>query len=728
MHGFLVDISEKKRAELEKEHLDDAVARERERLLAIMEGMSDGLLVLDQGGRVRYSNFRASEFLGVAPQSVIGEQLRALLRGGVTDERQLEPWTTDVSRLGERLALTLEIAGPPRRDLSALLFTIPGQGSDEVDVGVLLHDVTQELDLIRAKDQLLTAVSQESYERVQALNRELERRVTAQRSAQKAEAHLAAIVQSSDAAIVGNSLDGLVTSWNPGAERLFGYTASEMVGRPISIIAPPGQRGRPRSVLERIRKGLPIEPYEAVRVRKDGTRVTVVVAVSPIRDQNGTIVSAAAILRDVTASKAAEEAIRRLNQELEARVADRTADLLEANEELKNASRLKSEFLANMSHELRTPLNAIIGFSEVLLDPELSRVGPEQRDQFVGNIHRSGKHLLALINDILDLSKVEAGRMELRYETLALGPLLEGCVSIVTPLADKKNIRLNAVCDPPHSRVRADPAKVKQVLYNLLSNGVKFTSEGGQVSVTASFSDNEARIAVRDTGIGIKPDDQELVFEAFRQIEQGTTRQQEGTGLGLALVKRLVELHGGRITVESTPGQGSCFTFTLPLVEDLHPQQAGFAETAPIAQQESRAVLGLPILVVEDEAESAQLLSIYLTQAGYQVHMVSSVDEALVAIPSVRPFAVMLDIMLPGREGWELLTSLRADPATRDLAVIVVTVVDNAKLGLALGATDYLLKPVEKTALLASVARIVQPGRTAPSPLTALTDNGGGAQ
>ena len=837
LHGFLVDNSEKKLAELEKQRLDAAVKHEHERLTAIVEGMSDGLLVLDQWGIVRYANAKAAELLGVEPAAVVGEKLRGLLGRVVTDGRQLEALSSDMTHLEEHPTLTLAISGPPRRDLSGLLFALPGQGDDATDVGLLLHDVTRELDLLRAKDQLLTAVSQESYQQVQALNRELERRVaiieasddaiigtsadgfvtswnpaaelmfgvtaaeavgqpvsdlssaflppgtqdfipdivervmaskrgerhelgmvrrdgvpitisfaispvvdgsgnvtgsatvlrdvTAQRSAQDAQAHLAAIVQSAGVAIAGNSLTGLVTSWNPGAERLYGYTASEMIGQPISTIVPPDQQDQPRLALERIRKGLPVEPYEAVRVRKDGTHATVFVTVSPIRDQNGTIVSAAAITRDITAQKDAEEAIRKLNRDLEGRVAERTADLLEANEELNKASRLKSEFLANMSHELRTPLNAIIGFSEVLLDPELNHVGTEKRDQFVGNIHRSGKHLLSLINDILDLSKVEAGRMELHYETLSLGPLLQGCVAIVTPLADKKNIRLSVACDPPNGSLRADSAKVKQILYNLLSNSVKFTPEGGQVSVIASVSGSEARIAVRDSGIGIAPEDHERVFEAFRQIEQGTARQQEGTGLGLGLVKRFVELHGGQIALESSPGHGSCFTFTLPLMDSLDSEHSGLAQPAPGVQRESLESRGSPVLVVEDEAEAAQLLSIYLTQGGYQVHTASSVDEALLAIPTVRPAAVLLDIMLPGREGWDLLTSLRADPSTKDLPVIVVTIVDNATLGFALGATDYLVKPIEKTALLDSIARVVQAGRTAHSPLPIPAENGG---
>ncbi|MDE3077271.1 MAG: response regulator, partial [Chloroflexota bacterium] len=433
-----------------------------------------------------------------------------------------------------------------------------------------------------------------------------------------------------------------------------------------------------------------------------------------IRNDAGEIEYGIAAFYDVTQRKRAEAEIRTLNAQLEGRVAERTARLEAANRELEKASRMKSEFLANMSHELRTPLNAIIGFSEVLLDPELSAMPEDQRTQFLANIHRSGRHLLGLINDILDLSKVEAGRMELHPEVARLHDLIWGCMAIVQPLAGKKRIQLQATCQPEDAQVQVDVARVKQVLYNLLSNAVKFTPDGGRVDVTAEVGESEARVAVRDTGIGIKPEDQALVFEEFRQVDQGPARQQEGTGLGLALVRRLVELHGGQVWVDSAPGKGSTFTFILPVSagasEPPGPAAPGIGPSDTLAQ--FRRPAGLSVLVVEDDREAAELLTLHLTRAGYDVHRAATAEEALEAARRIQPFAVTLDVLLPGPDGWDILAALKSDPRTRDIAVIVVSVVDNRELGFALGATDYLVKPIQKDALLAALQRV--DGRLSP--------------
>jgi CheY-like chemotaxis protein/GGDEF domain-containing protein/two-component sensor histidine kinase len=363
-----------------------------------------------------------------------------------------------------------------------------------------------------------------------------------------------------------------------------------------------------------------------------------------------------------------------------------------------------------MSHELRTPLNAIIGFSEVLLDPDLSDMPDDQRAEFLDNIHRSGKHLLGLINDILDLSKVEAGRMELHPEPLAVSTLVQGCLDIVKPLAAKKHIDLKAACEPAELLVEADAARVKQVLYNLLSNAVKFTPEGGRVSVDATIQGEEVHVAVQDTGVGIAADDQELVFEEFRQVDGAATREQEGTGLGLALVRRLVELHGGRIWLRSTIGEGSTFTFALPL---RSAKAAVTGEGKPRNAQESprRTVResrgGLPVVIVEDEQAAAELLTLHLTRAGYEVHRAASAVEAVGLVKEVKPFAVTLDVLMPDRDGWDILASLKSDPDTRDIPVIVVSIVDNRELGFALGASDYLVKPIDRKALLGALQRLI---------------------
>jgi len=242
------------------------------------------------------------------------------------------------------------------------------------------------------------------------------------------------------------------------------------------------------------------------------------------------------------------------------------AQLHERTAQLELLSKHKSDFLTNMSHELRTPLNAIIGFSEIMLDHV--ELPDEQRQTFLDHIQRSGHHLLGLVNDILDLAKVEAGHMELSLERVPLREVLNSCVDVIRGMSDPKLLTLVSHCEPADALVTADPARLKQILYNLLSNAVKFTPTGGQISVNAQVDASEALIAIRDTGIGIRPEDEELIFEPFRQARAPVATKQEGTGLGLPLVRELVGLHGGRVWLDSAPGAGSCFSFTLPHVLD----------------------------------------------------------------------------------------------------------------------------------------------------------------
>jgi signal transduction histidine kinase/DNA-binding response OmpR family regulator len=381
------------------------------------------------------------------------------------------------------------------------------------------------------------------------------------------------------------------------------------------------------------------------------------------------------------------------------------ARLQEQNAALESASRMKSEFLANMSHELRTPLNAILGFSELLLDAGEDDLDGDTETTYLDRIHDSGKHLLKLINDILDLSKIEAGRMDLHAEQFDVGRILGDVLSTVRPLAERKGIELRA--DPSEAGdLYADVGKFKQILYNLLSNAIKFTSEKGQVRVEAHREDEWLHLSVSDTGIGIAPSDQDRVFAEFQQVDSGANRQHEGTGLGLALTKRFVEMHEGRIWLDSEPSKGTCFHVLLP-AHERPPAELPPMDDLP----EPVSSEGPLVLVVEDNAGAAHIMSVHLARGGYRVEVATQGREALDKARALSPAAITLDVMLPDLDGWEVLRELKANPETRDIPVIIASIIDNQPLGYGLGATDYLVKPIDREVLLSRLSRYILPPR-----------------
>jgi signal transduction histidine kinase/DNA-binding response OmpR family regulator len=378
------------------------------------------------------------------------------------------------------------------------------------------------------------------------------------------------------------------------------------------------------------------------------------------------------------------------------------SQLARANEELTRVSNHKSRFLANMSHELRTPLNAILGFSELLLDDTREGVDQRKRQSYLGHIHNSGQHLLGLINEVLDLAKIESGQVELNRMPFHLGSTIAGAIETVEPLAGQKQIRISEEIEWGGS-VFADEAKVRQMLLNLLSNAIKFTPEGGRVTVASRAETNMLFLSVSDTGVGIPLEDQRRIFDEFEQLESGRAMTHSGTGLGLALTRRLAELHGGRIWVDSEPGQGSCFNVVLPL-DSAGVPEGGEEEEIVASVQDDRPL----VLVVEDNLSAAALLSSMLRRAGYRVHVVRDGSEALEKAAELRPLAITLDVLLPGLDGWEVLRRLKSGPQTRDIPVVVVSVVDNRSLGITLGADDYLVKPIGRQALLQALGRHVR--------------------
>ncbi len=405
------------------------------------------------------------------------------------------------------------------------------------------------------------------------------------------------------------------------------------------------------------------------------------------------------VLRDVSQRRNNEDKIRVLNQRLEKRsmeLAEANQALAERNQEVERANRLKSEFLASMSHELRTPLNTILGFSELLSEETAGGLNEKQK-RFLSHIQRDASHLLELINDVLDLSKIEAGRLELRLEKFPMAVAAAEVLTSIRPLAATKSISLDSDLDT-RLMLQADRLRFKEILYNLLSNAIKFTPAGGRVWIESSIVEASVCILVGDTGIGIAAEDQQPIFESFRQASATTKGVREGTGLGLAITKRLVEHHGGRIWVESEPGKGSRFFFTLQLCEPE--EDPGPPENGNLS----------PLLLVASHLTSwrDEILP-QLQHEGFRAEMAGSGADAVQKARELRPDLVLLDLELLGRSGWETLHELKTSPDTRSIPVIIASTSDESKMGAALGAAQSLTKPLTGGALIQAVRGVLQP-------------------
>ena len=381
----------------------------------------------------------------------------------------------------------------------------------------------------------------------------------------QAEQRLRELLEAAPDAILQIDQAGNITLMNHMAEKMFGYTRQELLGKPVEMLVPMESRARHAShraayathpTTRPMGNGLVLQA-----LRKDGSRFPVEISLSP--STSGEPFRATAIIRDITARKAAEDHLRAVQDAHNRELAAHNRELALRNLEVERANRLKTEFLASMSHELRTPLHTIIGFSE-LLGEELEGNLNEKQKRFVDHIHRDSLHLLELINDILDLSKIESGRIELQPEALDLAEVVEESLASIKPLGEAKSLTISARIAPVRG-IRADRRRIKQILVNLLSNAVKFTPSGGQITVGIRIKSGFAEVSVVDTGVGIPPAEHEAIFDIFHQVGNTTKGVREGTGLGLAITRRLVEQHGGTIGVASEPGKGSRFTFTLPV-------------------------------------------------------------------------------------------------------------------------------------------------------------------
>jgi len=443
---------------------------------------------------------------------------------------------------------------------------------------------------------------------------------------------------------------------------------------------------------------------QTVRIVSQEKNYSIRAATTTNRDEVSTLIESVNEMLEQIQQR--DSALGRAHDELERRVQERTTQLAVANKELdlrnrevERATQMKSKFLASMSHELRTPLNAIVGFSDLLGDEIPGQLNDKQK-RFVNHIKQGAGHLLQLINDILDLSKIEAGQLELRCEQFLVKDALPEVLSTIRPLAMAKDIQVQQKLRTDQS-VYADRVRFKQILYNLLSNAVKFTPKGGRIEVDCFESENQVCLSVTDTGVGIHQEDQKVVFEEFRQVEGSRHEVNEGAGLGLAITKRLVEQQGGKISLTSEPGKGSRFTFTLPV--------GNTSRTEPTKPHSllatSSGSFGKPlILVVDDEASARELLVSYLNQE-YRIAIAESGSEAVNKAHELRPDAITLDLSMPGKSGFEALVTLKKDPETTNIPIIIVSIVDQKNLGFALGAADYLIKPIRKPVLLETIRK-----------------------
>ena len=528
-------------------------------------------------------------------------------------------------------------------------------------------------------------------------------------------------------AVVTMDGQGRITSWNPRAETLFGWSGEDVVGRSLAdtIIPPPLREPHRRGLARYLATGEgPVlnRRIEVMAVRRDGSEFPVELAITPLGSTSGDV-SFSAFLSDITARKRAEEELQRTHNELELRVADRTAELATANRDLAEqsrrasvANRFKSEFLANMSHELRTPLNAIIGFTKLMQAGKAGTVSAEQVE-FLQDILTSSQHLLQLVNDILDLARVEAGKIEFRPEVLDLNKVVREVRDIVRELAAARRIQIDVTIDSDVSSVVLDPGRLKQVLYNFLSNAIKFTNEDGKVSIRAR-ADGPAhfRLEVEDTGIGIRPEDVRRLFIEFQQLDTAAAKRYQGTGLGLALTRQLVEAQGGTVGVTSEPGHGSVFYAVLPRV----------GGTAVSADTQSHAATRQPggpvVLVVEDDAIDRKWLVRTLSEAGIGAEVAATGKDAITLVRTRHYDAITVDLLLPDIQGHTVIQAIREEGPNRDTPIIVVTVLAERGLGLGFRVHDVLSKPVRPDELVAALHRVGVP-RDGSQPILIVDDD-----
>jgi PAS domain S-box-containing protein len=539
--------------------------------------------------------------------------------------------------------------------------------------------------------------------------------ITERKRAETARSHLAAIVESSDDAIISTRLDQTVVSWNAAASRLFGYSAEEIIGKPITLIFPPELHEDEEQSLARIRGGERIDHYETYRLTKDGRRVEVSISVSPVRDEQGRIVGASKIARDVGALREVQRELRKAIQEREQLLESERS----ARSEAERLGHMKDEFLATLSHELRTPLNAIQGWATLLKQPNVPDV---DRRPGLDAIERNARAQAQIINDLLDMNRIVAGKFHLEVQALRLQEVIQAAVEAVRPSADAKRLRIRTMLDSAVGQTRGDPNRLQQVMWNLLTNAVKFTPGGGFIQVVLQRVNSQVEITVQDNGAGISADFLPHVFDRFRQADASTSRRHGGLGLGLSIVKNLVELHGGSVRVLSAgEGQGSTFIVSLPIVAVDPGHSLQMSAPAEDTGRDTEAIElprleNLRILVVDDEPDGRALLARILHERGAIPVCTGSAQAALESLQNHTFDLLLSDIGMPEMDGYALIRRVRGlSTPMKSIPAIAVTAYarpEDRQRSLLAGYQMHISKPVETPELIAAIASLLKVWRT----------------
>jgi PAS domain S-box-containing protein len=631
---------------LARRRAEEALQKQSEWMRIILASIGDGVISTDAEGRVTFMNGVAESLTGWPEQEALGRPLAQVFR--VVNEGTGAPVDNPVL-----VALRQNAAAGLASH--TLLLSRDGQEKSIDDSAAPMRD-----------ENGLTIGAVLVF-----------RDVSARKRAEETRAFLAAIVASSDDAIVSKTLDGIIRSWNAGAERVFGYTAEEAIGRPITLIIPAELHDEEKDILARLRRGERIDHFETERVTKDGRRINISLTVSPVRDSTGRIIGASKVARDVTDRKRAEAALR-------------------------EADRRKDDFIALLAHELRNPLAPLRNGLQIMRratgDPNLLT---QTRDM----MERQLAHMVRLIDDLLDVSRINRNKMELRRCRVLLGDVLSSAIETARPLIEAAGHEFTVSLPPQPVYLDADLTRLAQVFGNLLTNSAKYTERGGRIRLAAERCGSEVVVTVTDNGMGIPPEALPAVFDMFSQVGRSIERVTGGLGIGLALVKGLVEMHGGTVTADSAGlEKGSTFTVRLPVLESRPEAAEDTPELAPRGQGPARRVL-----VVDDSRDSATSMALLLRLLGNEVRTAHDGLEAVDAAEAFRPQLILMDVGMPRLNGYEAARRIRDQPWGKAISIVALTgwgQESDRQRSREAGCDSHLVKPVHLADLEGLMARL----------------------